>query len=104
MSSQKKMIADTVEEIKKAIDLFYQQKNREALNVFEKVIGKMMNAVDALFIYKTEHEGFMLDEAKIADILKEAMAALEAGDTVLMADIFQYDFIEYVEELLEDME
>ena len=41
---------------------------------------------------------------KIYSTLKQAMEALEAGDKVLVADIFQYELIEYLNELSSTMQ
>ena len=61
-------------------------------------------AIDALFTYRTEHDDFVLDEAQLTNILKDAMNALQDGDMVLLADILQYDYLEYMEELVGNME
>ena len=45
-----------------------------------------------------------MDEGKIFSILSDAMEALQSDDKVLMADILQYDFIEYISDLVENME
>lgn len=45
-----------------------------------------------------------MDDKKIFSILSNAMEALESDDKVLLADILQYDFIEYIESLVEKME
>ena len=104
MSQQKEIVENTIKEVESVVDLFYQQKKKEALGKFESVIGSMMNSIDTLFTYKAEHEGFELDENKITNILKEAMNALQDGDEVLLADILQYDYMEYMEELVNAME
>ena len=64
----------------------------------------MITAIDVLFTYRAEHEGFNLDEERLTRILKDAMGALQNRDTVLLADILQYDYLEYMNELLENME
>ncbi len=64
----------------------------------------MMTAIDTLFTFRAEHEGFVLDEAKITNTLKEAMEALQNMDMVLLADILQYDYLEYMQEILGNME
>ena len=64
----------------------------------------MMTAIDALVTYRTEHDDFVLDEAQLTNILKDAMNALQDGDMVLLADILQYDYLEYMEELVGNME
>lgn len=104
MSQEKTMIQDTLVEIKENVELFYQQKTGEALEQFNQVLGKVMTMVDTLFAYKQAHEEFPLEEDRIKDVLTEAMTALQDKDMILLADIIQYDFVEYVEELTEQME
>ena len=104
MSRQKEIIESTIEDIKDTVDLFYQQKDAEALKKFEIVIGGMMNSMDALVEYRNENESFEFDEQRISNTLTEAMNALQDGDLVLLADILQYDFLEYMQELKDNME
>lgn len=104
MGKQKEIVEKSVKEIEEVVGLFYQQKLQEALTKFEGVIGSIMTAIDTLFTYKAENEGFEIDEVKITNTLKDAMKALEDGDMVLLADILQYDYLEYMQKLLENME
>ena len=104
MSRQKETVDNTIEDIKDTVDLFYQQKDAEALNKFEVVIGEMMDSMDALVEYRNDNEEFEFDEEKISSTLKDAMNSLQDGDLVLLADILQYDFLEYMQELADKME
>lgn len=104
MSQQKDIVKKSVIEIEEVVELFYQQKLQEALDKFQGVIGRIMTAIDTLFTYKAENDGFQFDEVKITNTLKDAMGALEDKDMVLLADILQYDYLEYMNELLENME
>ena len=104
MDIRKKQIELILDKIQDAVDLFYQQNNVEAFEKFGNIIEDMTNAVDMLASYKNEYSEFEMDEAKICGILNEAMEALEAGETIMMADIIQYDFVEYISDLLIDME
>ena len=104
MGAEKDLVKNTLEELKENVDLFYQQKTGEALKGFDSVLGKVLHLVDTLFSYKEEHDDFALDEDKIKETLTEAMNALEEKDMILLADIIQYDFVEYLEGLVEDME
>lgn len=104
MSQQKDTVQKSVKEVEEVVELFYQQKLKEALTKFEVIIGGMMTAIDVLFTYRIEHEEFSLDEVKITNTLKDAMGALQDSDMVLLADILQYDYLEYMNELLENME
>ncbi len=104
MSHPKEIVMKSVKEVGDIVELFYQQKLQEALSKFEVAISGMMTAIDILFTFKAEHEDFEFDEMKITNTLKEAMLALQNGDIVLLADILQYDYLEYMNELLENME
>lgn len=104
MSEQKELVIKTIDDVKDTVDLFYQQKDADAFSKFIVVIEEITNAIDILFVYKSEHEEFELDENKVCEILKDAMEALQNADSVLLADILQYDFIEYIEEITESME
>lgn len=104
MSELKKQIADTINNIQEVVDLFYQQNDKDAFQKFENTILEMTKAIDNLYLYKNENTDFELDDENICKILRETMEALESGDNVLMADILQYDFIEYINTLLEQIE
>ncbi len=104
MSREKEIVLEVLQKIEQNMELFYQQKNMEALGEFQQVLVLMMNMVDAVFAYRDTHEGFELDEEKIKAALTEAMSALENNDYVLLADVIQYDFVEYMQELTEIME
>ena len=103
MANHKEVIVKTIDDIKETVDLFYQQKDKKALKKFETVIGGMMSSIDSLAAYRNENSDFTFDEAKIMGTLTEAMNALQDGDLVLLADILQYDFLEYMQELADDM-
>jgi len=100
MCQEKKVITDTVRIVRETTELFYQQKVKEGYAKMQDTIAGIMKVVDALHEYKSAHEEFPLDEARIVGSLTEAVNAMEAGDTVLLADILEYDFIEYLQELL----
>ena len=104
MSSEKEQIKNTINEVQEVVDLFYQQNDKDAFDKFLIVLEDMTKAIDNLAIYKNTNPGFTIDDKKIFSILSNAMEALESDDKVLLADILQYDFIEYIESLVEKME
>lgn len=104
MSQDKDTILSTMEELKQNLELFYQQKNQEALEQFDSILGKLASTVDMLFAYRESHADFSFDEEKVKSSLVEAMEAMQDKDLILVADIMQYDFIEYIEEILPEME
>ncbi len=104
MSDQKELVIKTIDDVRDTVDLFYQQKDSEAFSKFIVVLEEMTDTIDVLFAYKNEYDEFEMDEKKVCDILKDAMEALQNSDSVLLADILQYDFVEYIEEIVENME
>ena len=104
MSERRDIVVKSMDEIKDIVELFYQQKEKEALDNFTVGLGNMMTAIDSIFAYRDANAGFELDEERLTNILKEAMTALQDGDMVLLADILQYDYLEYMEELAGAME
>ncbi len=103
MGKEKGQVLQTIQKVQDTVDLFYQQKQKNGLDTLYATIGEIMETVDLLCTYKAENEGFQMDEQRLLASLKECMEALENADYVLLADIFQYDFIEYMQELAEQM-
>lgn len=103
MGQEKKIVKNTIQVIRETTELFYQQKVKEAYGKMQDTLTSISQTVDALHEYKSVNEGFALEEERIVASLTEAMNAMKAGDTVLLADILEYDFIEYLEELLPEM-
>lgn len=104
MGQEKELVGKTLEQIEQNMELFYQQKTSEALGEFQQVLTELIKMVDILFEYRDNHDGFSLDEEKVKNALTEAMNALEEGDLILLADVIQYEIVEYVKELLNMME
>lgn len=103
MGQEKKIVEDTIQVIRETTELFYQQKVNEAYKKMQDTLTSILQTVDTLHEYKCADEGFSLNEERVAASLTEAMNAMEAGDTVLLADILEYDFIEYLQELLAEI-
>lgn len=104
MSEKKEQIINTIDELQKIVDLFYQQKNQEAFEKMDNALKDLENSINIIAMYQEEHADLVMDENKIYNTLKDAMDALEKGDVVLLADIFQYEFIEYLSGLSLNME
>lgn len=103
MGQEKKIVDRTLEALKEVVELFYQQQNDQALQQFDTVLKDTMEMMDVLFRYKESHEDFSMEEDKINASLQEALEALDSRDYILLADILQYDFVEYIETVSEGM-
>lgn len=79
-------------------ELFYQQKTKEGLDRLDRVIPDIGNTIDAIYAYGEEHAECSLGEVEFMEVLNEALAAMEAADYVMLADILQYDMMDKLEE------
>lgn len=104
MAQEKECILQTIRIIQQTTELFYRQKQEEGFQKMQDTVAAITQMVDKLHQYKEEHENFAYDELVVVKSLTEAMDAIEAGDTVLLADILEYDFVEYLQEAIESME
>ena len=95
----KAKINNTIKTIQTTTEYFYQQKADKGFENMENTIVSIGQLVDELHQYKQEHSDFVFDENKVAQSLTEALEAMQKGDTVLLADILEYDFIEYLQEV-----
>lgn len=103
MNDIRKNIENTINKLQEAIELFYQQNDGKAFSKFEISIANIDVLIENIGKYEIENDISIMDKDRIVNILTEAMEALEIKDNVLMADILQYDFIEYLNEILEKL-
>lgn len=89
-----KYIAEAIEAINRVTGLFYQRKTEEGYRELEGALIALNNMVSALSGEIRSSGERILDEERLNEILKQAMEALEAGDTILFSDIFEYDLKE----------
>lgn len=76
------------------VGLFYQQQEKEGYKEMQGLIEDVANLMDGLYIYAKEEEYFNYDQVRLVEALTEAMNALEDKDTILLADILQYELSE----------
>lgn len=94
MNNLKETLSTVIVNIEEVTDLFYKQKNNEGYTRLNSVLINMTNTVEQLFAYKLENNNVNIDENKLILTLTDAMHAMEKKDTVLLADILQYEIIE----------
>lgn len=91
MEELKKTITETMQMAEETAALFYQQKNKEGLQILETVIGKIMNTITEIINYQAEHNIKIFEDRIFNIILTEAMKAIENKDMVLFADLLVYE-------------
>lgn len=94
MEELKLLIDRTIELVNLMTDMFYQQKNNEAMNLMNTVLDSVMAISAMLPQVETLEEA---ESNKLLKVLEEAVVAMENKDYVLLADILKYDMIDVLE-------
>jgi hypothetical protein len=102
MSIIKSKIDDAIQIIELNTDLFYQNKIDEGYKYLDSTLVKISVAIEEVIKYQ-ENSGQDIQGEKIVGILTEAMDALEKKDTLLLADILQYELKELLEEVRSEL-
>lgn len=91
-------IQKLIQSIEEVTELFYKQKEQEGYQNLNQIIPLISEVMEYLI---TRDEGDTISEQnkEIIDCLDQAMHAMEARDTILLADILQYELKEKLEAL-----
>lgn len=103
MQDLKKMFMEICEEIKETTELFYQQKEHAGYQKLDKTLLSVSNGIECLFATLKEENPPEFDQNEILNILNNAMNAMQVKDTVLLADILQYDLLEQFESIIKQI-
>lgn len=85
-------IYSLIERIDELSELFYKQKSQEGYLILPDIIEKMLELIQDLIMEKNEIIEKNINE--LTGLLKNILKAMEEGDTVLMADILQYEMVD----------
>lgn len=99
----KENIEQLLKDFMEVSDLFYKQKNSEAHNKLLLLLNDIENAMNDLVNLKQEDKNILFDEAKINEILLQAMNALENSDYILLADLINYELKEQFEKVMDNL-
>ena len=94
----KEYISATKEKIKQVVDLFYQQKNQEGYQELIKVIDSLS---EIIALMEKEQSDLELGEKnkKLLYSLNNVTEAMINKDTVLQADILNYEITDILDEI-----
>lgn len=104
MSNEKDLLINTLNLIHNNTELFYQQKKSEGYAMMQQTVEKITEIVNVLHNYKEVHQELPYDEVQVLSSLSEVVEAMENKDTVLLSDILEYDFVEYLQGVADAME
>lgn len=92
--NMKDQLRKVLEKIDGVVGLFYQQQEKEGYKEMQEMIEDIAILMDGLYNYAKEEEYFNYDHVRLVEGLTEAMNALEDKDTILLADVLQYELAE----------
>lgn len=103
MQDLKKTLLAICEEIKETTELFYQQKEHNGYQKLNATLLSVSNGIECLFATLNQDNPPEFDQNEILSILNNAMNAMQEKDTVLLADILQYDLLEQFENVIKQI-
>ena len=89
MSELTNQITIAISNLKEIGEHLYQQDTKIAYEKLNLTILELTSIMDSIYIYQEQQEEFQFDTSRLNLNLLEALKAMEAGDTVLLADILQ---------------
>lgn len=96
--NERNQIKDIVEQISGVSNLFYQNKINEGYKDLEKLLGDFSLLLDGFY-----QSGILsMEDTVVLDILRNTMSAMEQGDTLLVADILEYELKDVLLELMNE--
>ncbi len=103
MEDLKLKLSDIIVQIEGVTVCLYQQEVKKGYAKFNPVIASIAQAIDQLYQYKKENPEIDIEENRLLEKMTEALRAMEAGDTVLLADILQYELADYLKEIISSL-
>ncbi|WP_455714571.1 hypothetical protein [Anaerosporobacter sp.] len=81
------------------MNIYFYQQNRDAgYQVLNDVLGSLMNVMEELTYLRNTNE-IEIDINIINKMLESALQALESQDTVLFADIMQFEIVDLLKDI-----
>lgn len=99
MEELQRALSTTIEAIDSMSELFYTQKDTEGYAKLEETIGYISKTMELLLGSVGEIE-VPKDYIEIINHLNDALSAVESKDTILLADILQYEIKERFQAIL----
>lgn len=100
MNEEKEKFIRALKAIDITTELFYQQKSKEGYGCFEDIINCVTELINYMSNQKGKEYNVDINEKEITSILYNAMQSMEANDTILLADILQYELKEEIQRLM----
>jgi KaiC/GvpD/RAD55 family RecA-like ATPase len=97
MASLKEQIEKSMAQMDDVVEMFYQQKTKEAYLQLDVVLGSFAENIASLCEYQQDHPEIGIDVEALTESLKEALSAMEERDAILVADVLKYELLEKLE-------
>jgi KaiC/GvpD/RAD55 family RecA-like ATPase len=97
MASLKEQIEKSMAQMDDVVEMFYQQKTKEAYLQLDVVLGSFAENIESLCEYQQDHPEIGIDVEALTESLKEALSAMEERDAILVADVLKYELLEKLE-------
>ncbi|HHV10455.1 MAG TPA: hypothetical protein GXX75_09295 [Clostridiales bacterium] len=101
MEEGREAVRNTIELVGQVADLFYRQQDKDGYFKLNELIGQISNAME--YVLGNGQNEVSEECSGIIEYLNEALGAMEARDTILLADLLQYEIKDRFQKLYEMM-
>lgn len=102
MNELSNTLKKVINNINAAVELFYTQKEIQGYNKVNETINDISRTME-LLLSRVEGEQIPDNYMEIIKYLQESLSAIETKDTILLADILQYEIKERFEIILREV-
>lgn len=95
------VISELEKRVEEISDSFYQQKEKEGYQLFEKLYPVLIRVVESILVIEDISKVTLEEKGKITECLMSALQSLENKDVVLVSDILRYDLMELLNSIVE---
>jgi len=100
MGDLKKEIVNAIELINATTELFYQDKKEQGYDKLGLTLSELIPVINQIIEYKGQNNSIDVNEAKLVELLSNAMNAMEKKDVILLSDILKYELIDTLDRVI----
>lgn len=101
MEDTKTTLTTAILSINEVATYFYQQKESKGYSKLNETINIIEDSINRIVNLNIENNNIDIDLPSIIDILNRAMETIEAKDSILLADILQYEMVEEFQKIID---
>ena len=101
MEDIKTTLQEAILSINNITTCFYQQQENKGYKKLNETINIIEDSINKIVSLNIENDNINIDMHSIIEVLNRAMEAMESQDSILLADILQYEMVEEFQKIID---